>query len=56
VVALTDEGRTLLHACRADIRAMETDFLAAVPATKRRAFVEVLDQLTDLTADDGARD
>lgn len=49
VVALTAEGRTLLHACQTDIRAMEKNFLAEVPPAKRRAFLEVLDQLTDLT-------
>ena len=45
VVALTEEGRALVQACRADIRAMEADFLAAVPPAKRRTFIEVLDQL-----------
>jgi DNA-binding MarR family transcriptional regulator len=49
VIALTDQGRTLLSACRADIRAMEADFLAPVAAAKRRTFVEVLDQLADQT-------
>lgn len=47
VVALTDDGRAVLDACRTDIRAMEKDFLAAVPPAKRRTFIEVLDQLTD---------
>jgi DNA-binding MarR family transcriptional regulator len=47
VVALTDDGRALLTACRTAIRAMEADFLAAIPAAKRRTFVEVLDQLAD---------
>jgi MarR family transcriptional regulator, organic hydroperoxide resistance regulator len=49
VVALTDEGRTLLAACRTDIRAMESDFLAQVPESRRRTFVEVLDHLANLT-------
>ncbi|MFL6118650.1 MarR family winged helix-turn-helix transcriptional regulator [Actinophytocola sp.] len=48
VIALTDEGRAVLTACRTAIRAMEADFLASVPAARRRAFVEVLDQLADL--------
>jgi len=48
VIALTDEGRAVLTACRTAIRAMEADFLAAIPADRRRTFVEVLDQLTDL--------
>jgi hypothetical protein len=47
VTALTDEGRAVLDACRAGIRAMEKDFLAAVPPAKRRTFIEVLDQLAD---------
>jgi DNA-binding MarR family transcriptional regulator len=47
VIALTDEGRAVLTACRTAIRAMEADFLAAVPEAERRAFVEVLTQLTD---------
>jgi MarR family transcriptional regulator, organic hydroperoxide resistance regulator len=49
VIALTDQGRTLLNACRADIRTMEADFLAPVAVAKRRTFVEVLGQLTDMT-------
>jgi MarR family transcriptional regulator, organic hydroperoxide resistance regulator len=52
VVALTDEGRAALDACRVAIRAMETDFLAPVAAAKRRTFVEVLDQLADATMRD----
>lgn len=47
VVALTDAGRALVSACRADIRAMEKAFLSAVPTAKREAFVEVLNDLTD---------
>lgn len=49
VVALTDEGRALLTACRTDIRAMEADFLSQVPESRRRTFVEVLDQLATRT-------
>jgi DNA-binding MarR family transcriptional regulator len=49
VVALTAEGRALVLACRADIRAMEEAFLSKVPATKRQAFMEVLNDLTDQT-------
>lgn len=48
VIALTDEGRAVLTACRGDIREMEARFLEAVPADKRRTFVEVLDLLADL--------
>lgn len=47
VVALTGEGRAAVTACRADIRAMEADFLSSVPSAKRRAFVEVLEDLAD---------
>jgi len=49
VVALTPEGRALLAACRVDIRAMEAEFLAAIPSAKREAFIEVLNDLTDQT-------
>jgi MarR family transcriptional regulator, organic hydroperoxide resistance regulator len=49
VVALTDEGRAVLASCRVDIRAMEAEFLASVPPAKRRTFIEVLNQLADLT-------
>lgn len=49
VVALTPDGRAVLESCRTDIRAMEDRFLADLPAAKRRTFVEVLDQLADLT-------
>lgn len=47
VVALTDDGRAAVTACRTDIRAMEAEFLSSVPAAKRRAFVEVLEELAD---------
>lgn len=47
VVALTAEGRALVASCRADIRAMEKAFLADIPPTKRAAFVDVLNDLTD---------
>jgi len=47
VIALTDEGRAVLTACRTAIRAMEADFLAAIPAARRQTFVEVLEQLAD---------
>ncbi|MEU4802871.1 MarR family transcriptional regulator [Actinosynnema sp. NPDC023587] len=47
VVALTDDGRAVLAACRHDVRAVEADFLASVPAAKRRVFVEVLDELAE---------
>ncbi|HYQ67914.1 MarR family winged helix-turn-helix transcriptional regulator [Actinophytocola sp.] len=47
VIALTDDGRVVLDACRTAIRAMEEKFLAAVPEAERRTFVEVLTRLTD---------
>jgi len=47
VVALTEEGRAAVAACRADVRQMEAAFLADVPAEKRRTFVEVLERLAD---------
>ena len=47
VVSLTDAGRALVAACRADIRAMEKAFLSKVPAAKRQTFIEVLDDLAD---------
>jgi MarR family transcriptional regulator, organic hydroperoxide resistance regulator len=47
VVALTPEGEAVLTACRTEIRAMEADFLSAVPPAKRRTFIEVLTQLAD---------
>jgi DNA-binding MarR family transcriptional regulator len=46
VVALTPEGRAKLAACKTDIRAMESRFLADLPAAQRRTFLEVLDHLT----------
>lgn len=49
VVALTGEGRAVLTSCRSDIREMEAGFLTTVPPAKRRTFVEVLDQLVELT-------
>ena len=49
VVALTDEGLAKLTSCRKAIRAMETGFLTTVPPAKRRAFVEVREQLVELT-------
>jgi DNA-binding MarR family transcriptional regulator len=49
VVALTDEGRAVLTACRSDIREMEAAFLTSVPPAKRGTFVEVLEQLAELT-------
>lgn len=49
VVSLTADGRAVVSACRRDIRAMEDAFLATVPAGKRQAFMEVLNDLTDRT-------
>ncbi|WP_308258599.1 MarR family winged helix-turn-helix transcriptional regulator [Saccharothrix obliqua] len=50
VVALTEPGRAVLAACRAGVRAMEDEFLAAVPAAERRIFTTVLEQLADRTS------
>ncbi|MEU6155237.1 MarR family transcriptional regulator [Actinosynnema sp. NPDC047251] len=47
VVALTEAGRALLVACQSEVRAMEAEFLASVPAARRRVFVEVLEELAD---------
>ncbi|HZZ47436.1 MAG TPA: MarR family transcriptional regulator [Pseudonocardia sp.] len=47
VVELTGEGRVLVEACRADIRARESELLAAVPEHDRAAFVERLQQVAD---------
>jgi DNA-binding MarR family transcriptional regulator len=42
VVTLTPDGRALLGKCRADVRAMEEDLLAEVPAEDRAAFLRTL--------------
>ena len=42
IVTLTAEGKQLLVACRADIRAMEEDLLAGVEARDRTGFERVL--------------
>jgi DNA-binding MarR family transcriptional regulator len=48
VVALTDEGRDLVRACRADIRGVEAEVLEVIDPTEERAvFVAVLDRLAD---------
>lgn len=47
MVALTEQGRSLLSACRDDIRAMEAELLATVAPAKRRTFIEVLEQLAN---------
>ncbi|TDV52104.1 MarR family winged helix-turn-helix transcriptional regulator [Actinophytocola oryzae] len=49
VVALTSEGRAVMTACREDIRVMEAEFLAEVPAAERRVFLEVLEKLAART-------
>lgn len=45
IVALTERGGNALEACQADVRTMEEEFLAEVPADKRSTFIEVLELL-----------
>jgi len=47
VVALTDEGRDLVRSCRAGIRGVEAEVLAAIDPEERAVFVAVLDRLAD---------
>jgi len=47
VVSLTPAGRRLLTRCRTEIRSMEDDLLAGVPAADRAAFERVLTHLAD---------
>jgi DNA-binding MarR family transcriptional regulator len=47
VVALTDEGRELVRSCRAGIRGVEAEMLAAIDPEERAVFVAVLDRLAD---------
>jgi DNA-binding MarR family transcriptional regulator len=47
VVALTDEGRELVRSCRAGIRGVEAEMLAAIDPEARAVFVAVLDRLAD---------
>src|SRR4051794_14928552 len=47
VVALTDEGRELVRSCRAGIRGVEAEVLAAIDPEERAVFVAVLDRLAD---------
>lgn len=47
VVALTDDGRDLVRSCRAGIRAVEAEVLAAIDPEERAVFVAVLDRLAD---------
>ena len=50
VVELTGDGRDLVEACRADIRAREAELLARLPELDRSAFVERLHQAADALA------
>jgi len=52
IVTLTNAGRTLLAACRRDIRAMEADLLSTLSAPDRAAFVRVLSRLAESNRDD----
>jgi DNA-binding MarR family transcriptional regulator len=45
VVALTDEGRTVLQSCRAAIRELEARLLADFGPDERIAFVSTLERL-----------
>jgi len=47
VVALTDEGRELVRSCRAGIRGVEAEMLAAIDPEERHVCVAVLDRLAD---------
>jgi DNA-binding MarR family transcriptional regulator len=47
VVALTDKGRELVRSCRAGIRGVESEMLAAIDPQERAVFVAVLDRLAD---------
>jgi DNA-binding MarR family transcriptional regulator len=47
VVALTEEGRELVQSCRAGIREVEAELLAAIHPGERSVFVAVLDRLAD---------
>jgi DNA-binding MarR family transcriptional regulator len=47
VVALTDDGRELVRSCRAGIRGVEAEVLAAIDPEERAVFVAVLDRLAD---------
>jgi DNA-binding MarR family transcriptional regulator len=47
VVALTDDGRDLVRSCRAGIRGVEAEVLAAIDPEERAVFVAVLDRLAD---------
>jgi DNA-binding MarR family transcriptional regulator len=48
VVSLTDAGRSLVTACRADIRTMEDDLLSGLPDADRAALERALVGLVDL--------
>jgi DNA-binding MarR family transcriptional regulator len=52
IVTLTNAGRTLLAACRRDIRAMEADLLSTLSAPDRAAFVRALSRLAESNRDD----
>jgi DNA-binding MarR family transcriptional regulator len=50
IIALTEAGKTLVGACRGDIRAMETGVLAHLDAAERDRFVEQLERLASRAA------
>jgi DNA-binding MarR family transcriptional regulator len=47
VVALTEDGRAVVRSCRAGIREVEAEMLAAVDPGDRAVFVSVLERLAD---------
>jgi len=52
IVTLTARGRSVLAACRADIRAMETDLLTHLAPSDRAAFIRHLMTLVESTNGD----
>lgn len=52
IVTLTAAGRSVLAACREDIRAMETDLLAHLTPSARAAFIRHLMTLVESTDGD----
>lgn len=51
-VALTEMGKSLLQACRKDIRAMEAGLLAPLTPAEQSTFVGLLDRLADVVRSD----
>jgi DNA-binding MarR family transcriptional regulator len=51
IITLTVAGRTVLEACRADIRTMEADLLANLPESSRASFIRDLTTLAKSATD-----